>query len=297
MRTIHTDIRVRAHAKINLYLNVVGKREDGYHNLETVFHSIGLHDDVIIRKQETKEITVHCEHPGVPSDASNLAYRAAERLSDAVGGIGGVSIEIKKRIPVAAGLAGGSANAAAVLHGVNELFCLGFTQEVLMRFGAELGADVPFCLHGGAAFGTGIGDQLTRLPALSDLPLLLLNPGIEISTAAVFNKLNFSLTKRENAGIIIRTHVEKGDVLGVSESLYNFLEVPVFAQYPEIAALKTELSTQAGCSGALMSGSGAALFAVMHNSESARRSESHFKDRVSFCTTTVTSPVGVYIKD
>lgn len=290
-------IRVRAHAKINLYLDVIGKREDGYHDLETVFHSIGLHDDVIIRKQGTNAITVHCGHPAVPSDASNLAYRAAERLSDAVGGIGGLSIEIEKRIPVAAGLAGGSANAAAVLHGVNELFQLGFTQEKLMRFGAQLGADVPFCLHGGAAFGTGIGDQLTRLPALSDLPLLLLNPGIEISTAAVFKKLNFSLTKPENAGIIIRTHIENGDVLGVSEGLYNLLEVPVFDQYPEIAALKTELSTQAGCSGALMSGSGATLFALMHNNASARQSESHFKNRVSFCTTTVTSLVGVYIED
>ena len=290
-------IRVRAHAKINLYLNVVGKREDGYHNLETIFHSIGLHDDVIIRKQDTKEITVHCEHPAVSSDASNLAYRAAKCLSDAVGGIGGMSIEIQKRIPVAAGLAGGSANAAAVLHGVNELFRLGFTEEQLTRFGAQLGADVPFCLHGGAAFGTGIGDQLTRLPVLSDLPVLLLNTGIEISTAAVFKKLDFSLTKRENAGIIIGTLMEKGDVLGIAEGLYNLLEVPVFAQYPEIAALKTELSTQAGCCGALMSGSGATLFALMHDSDSARRSESHFKNRVSFCTTTVTSPVGVYIED
>ena len=290
-------IKVRAHAKINLYLNVVGKREDGYHNLETVFHSIGLHDDVIISKQDTQEIIVHCGHPAVPSDSSNLAYRAAERLSEAVGGIGGVSIEIKKRIPVAAGLAGGSANAAAVLHGLNELLSLGFTQEKLMRFGAQLGADVPFCLHGGAAFATGIGDQLTRLPELSDLPLLLLNPGIEVSTAAVFKKLNFSLTKRENAGIIIRTRIENGDVLGVSEGLYNLLEVPVFAQYPEIAALKTELSTQAGCSGALMSGSGATLFALMHNCQSARRSESHFKNRVRFCTTTGTSPVGVYIEN
>ena len=297
MCKIVQKIRVRAHAKINLYLNVVGKREDGYHNLETIFHSIGLHDDVIIRKQDTNTITVHCEHPEVPSDANNLAYRAAQRLSSEVGGIGGISIEIRKRIPVAAGLAGGSANAAAVLHGVNELFGLGFTQETLMRFGAQLGADIPFCLHGGAALGTGIGDQLTRLPALSDLPLLLLNPGIQISTAAVFKKLNFSLTNRENAGIIIRTHIEKGDVLGIAEGLYNRLEVPVFAQYPEIAALKAELSTQAGCSGALMSGSGATVFAVMHNSESARRSESHFKNRVSFCTTTVTSPVGVYIEN
>ncbi|RKU24048.1 4-(cytidine 5'-diphospho)-2-C-methyl-D-erythritol kinase [Candidatus Poribacteria bacterium] len=289
------NLRVRAHAKINLYLNVVGKREDGYHNLETIFHSIGLYDDVIIRKQNRKDITVHCEHPAVPSDAGNLAHRAAQRLSDAVGGIGGIAINIYKRIPVAAGLAGGSANAAAVLHGVNELFGLGFTQEALMHIGAQLGADVPFCLHGGAALGLGIGDQLTRLPVLPDLPLFLLNPGIEISTAAIFKKLNFALTTREKDGIIIRTYIEKGDILSIGKNLYNLLEIPVFSEHPEIAALKTELSTQPGCCGALMSGSGATLFAMMHDSEAARQSESHFKHKVSFCETTVTNPVGVYI--
>ena len=289
------NLRVRAHAKINLYLNVVGKREDGYHNLETIFHSIGLHDDVIISKQEAKNITVRCEHPAVPCDSRNLAYQAAQLLSNAVGGIGGIAIDIHKRIPVAAGLAGGSANAAAVLHGVNELFRLGLTQEILMHFGAQLGADVPFCLHGGAALGLGIGDQLTRLPALPDLPLLLLNPGIEISTAAIFKKLNFPLTTREKDSIIIRTYIEKGDILSIGKNLYNLLEVPVFSKHPEIAALKTELSTQSGCCGALMSGSGATLFAIMHDTETARQSESHFRNKVNFCETAVTSPVGVYI--
>lgn len=291
------NIRVRAHAKINLYLDVVGKREDGYHNLETVFHSIGLHDDVIIRKQRTNHITVHCEHPGVPCDSRNLAYQAAQLLSEAVGGIGGIAIDIHKRIPVAAGLAGGSANAAAVLHGVNALFALGLTQETLMHLGAQLGADVPFCLHGGAAFGQGIGDQLTRLPPLSDVPLLLLNPGIEISTADIFKKLNFPLTKPEKDSIIIRTCIEEGDTLSIGENLYNLLEVPVFSKHPEIAALKTELSTQPGCCGALMSGSGATLFAIMRDRKAARQSESHFRNRVNFCETTVTSPVGVHIDD
>ncbi len=289
------DIRVRAHAKINLYLDVVGKREDGYHNLETIFHSIGLHDEVIIRRQATSGITVHCEHPQVPCDSRNLAHRAAQCLSDEVGGIGGIAIDIYKRIPVAAGLAGGSANAAAVLYGMNQLFGLGFTQDVLMRLGAQLGADVPFCLHGGAALGLGVGDRLTHLPALSDVSFLLLNPGIEVSTASVFKKLKFSLTKREETGIIIKTYVEKGDVVGVGKNLYNRLEVPVFSQHPEVAALKNELSTQTGCYGALMSGSGATVFAVMSDKDTAHRSESHFKNSVSFCTSTVTSPVGVYI--
>ena len=289
------EIRIRAHAKINLYLDVVGKREDGYHDLETIFHSIELHDDVIIYKQATKGITVSCEHPRVPQDSRNLAYRAANLLSDSVGGLDGIAIDIHKRIPVAAGLAGGSANAAAVLYGVNELFELGLTQETLRQFGAKLGADIPFCLHGGAALGLGIGDQLTRLPALSAVPLLLLNPGIHISTATVFKKLNFSLTIREKRGIIMKTCLAKKDVAGIGRNLYNLLEVPVFSHYPEIAALKTELSTQAGAYGALMSGSGATVFAVMQNSDVAHQCASYFKDRVSFCTTTVTTPVGVSV--
>lgn len=286
---------VRAHAKMNLYLNVLGKRVDGYHELETIFHSLALHDDVILRQIDANEIKVSCEHPGVPNDARNLAYRAARCLSDAVGGMGGVAIEIHKRIPVAAGLAGGSANAAAVLHGVNHLFGLGFTQAELMRLGARLGADVPFCLHGGAAFGRGIGDELTPLPALADTPVLLVNPGIAVSTATIFRKLHFFLTNARKCSIIVETFVKRGDVVGIGRNLFNLLEVPAFSLYPEIAALKTELSTQAGCYGALMSGSGATVFGLMRDIAAARRGVSRFKQNVDFCTTTATGAVGVRI--
>ncbi len=290
------DLRIHAHAKINLYLNVVGRREDGYHNLETVFHSIGLYDEVILRERTKTGITIKCDHPHVPSDSRNLAYRAAQSLSDVVGGFGGYEILIHKRIPVAAGLAGGSANAAAVLYGLNELFALGLSEKMLMEIGAQLGADVPFCLHGGAAFGTGIGDILTPLPALSDVPLVLINPGIAISTADIFKNLDITLTKPKKESIIIKTCVKKGDVVGVGKNLYNLLEVPVFSKFPELATLKTQLSTQTGCYGALMSGSGATMFALMENTATAQRCESLFKNNVSFCTTTVTNPVGVRIQ-
>lgn len=289
-------LQVRAHAKINLYLNVVGKREDGYHNLETVFHSIGLYDEVLLRGRTKKGITIRCKHPDVPSDDHNLAYRAALSLSDVVGGFGGLEIQIHKHIPVAAGLAGGSANAAAVLYGVNELYALGLSEKMLMQIGAQLGADVPFCLHGGAAFGTGIGDILTPLPALSDVPLILINPGTAISTADVFKNLDLTLTKRRKESIIIKTCIEKSDVIGVGKDLYNFLEVSVFSKYPELSVLKTQLSTQTGCYGALMSGSGATIFALMEDIPAAQQCESFFKDSVSFCTTTVTNPVGVLIQ-
>ena len=288
-------LRVRAHAKINLYLNVLGKRDDGYHELETIFHSIALHDDVIIRPSDAKKITVRCAHPGVPNDARNLAYRAAQCLSDAVGGIGGVAIDIYKRIPVAAGLAGGSANAAAVLHGINQLFGCGFTQTELMQMGTGLGADVPFCLHGGAAFGRGIGEVLTPLPALSDTPILLLNPGIAVATANIFKKLHFFLTNGEKCSIIIETFVKKGELVGIGANLYNRLEMPAFIAHPEIAALKSQLSTQADCHGALMTGSGATVFGLMQDIAAAERSASRFQNNVAFCTTTTTSAVGVHI--
>ena len=157
-------LRVQAHAKINLYLDVIGKRPDEYHEIETVFHSIGLHDDIYLRKRADREITVHCEHPHVPCDPRNLAYRAAKLLVDNMSDLSGIDIKILKRIPVAAGLGGGSADAAAVLCGMNALFDLGLTQRDLMRLGVQLGADVPFCILGGAALGQGIGEILTPLP-------------------------------------------------------------------------------------------------------------------------------------
>lgn len=287
------DLRIRAHAKINLYLDVVGKREDGYHKLETVFHSIGLHDQIILRERSKKEFTIQCEHPEVPKDSKNLVCQAVQSLDNVVGGIGGLEIQINKRIPVAAGLAGGSANAAAVLYGVNELFALGLSTKVLMDIGSKLGADVPFCLHGGAAYGTGIGDILTPLPVLPDIPLVLINTGIAVSTAEVFKNFNITLTKLKKESIIIRTCVEKSDIIGIGKNLYNVLERPVFTIHPELAELKSQLSTQTGCYGALMSGSGATIFALMEDTDAANRCKSLFENNISYCTTTQTASVGV----
>ena len=254
-----------------------------------------MHDDVILRERSNPGITISCNHPDVPNDSTNIAFRAAESITDDVGGIRGLEIQINKRIPVAAGLAGGSANAAAVLYGVNELFKLGLSDKKLLETGAKLGADVPFCLKGGAALGTGIGDILKPLPPLVERPLLLINPGITVSTADIFNNLHIPLTKRENGSIIIRKYVEKADIFGIANNLYNFLESQVFHIHPELADLKTQLTTQTGCCGALMSGSGATIFAIMPDTETAQRFRSHFKNIVSFCTITTTNPVGVCI--
>lgn len=289
------SLKVIGNGKINLYLDVVGKRQDGYHNLETIFHSISLNDELILKKRVKKGISVICTHPDVPTDQRNLAYLAAQSLYDEVGGFGGIDIHINKSIPVAAGLAGGSADAAATLVGVNELFDLGVEDKEIRQIGRELGADVPFCLHGGAAFGTGIGDKLDPLPSLLDIFVVLINSGVQITTKSVFDKLHIPLTRRENNSIIIKSYFETSDLLGIAGNLYNLLEVPVFINYPKLSELKNEVSKQEGCLGVLMSGSGATLFALMEDKSAAQQCETYFKKRVNYCSTTQTSSVGVYI--
>ncbi|MDE0299353.1 MAG: 4-(cytidine 5'-diphospho)-2-C-methyl-D-erythritol kinase [Candidatus Poribacteria bacterium] len=287
------SLLVRAHAKINFYLNVTGKRPDGYHDIETVFHSIGLHDDVTLRRLSKPEILIQCNHPSVPCDAQNLGYRAAQLLMIHTDSRYGVDISIKKRIPPAGGLAGGSANAAAVLRGMNELFEFGLSQPELMCLGLQLGADVPFCLLGGAAIGRGVGEILTPLPALKETHLLLTNQGIEVRTGWAFQHLHFALTNRPLDDIIVRGFLEHGDRRGLAENMYNCLEIPVFLKFPDIEALKCELASCHGSYGALMSGSGATVFSVMQDAASADQVSAGLSERFAFCTTTTTSSVGL----
>ena len=286
------ELCVKAHAKVNLYLDVIAKRPDGYHDIETVFHSIGLHDDVMLRRRNDLEITVRCDRPEVPCDGRNLAYRAAKLLLDNHTDLNGVDIEIHKRIPVAAGLAGGSANAAAVLAGMNQLFGLGYTPEALSRLGRQLGADVPFCLVGGAAVGCGIGDELTPLPPLVNAWLTLVNPGLQISTPWAFGQLNLSLTPPQKNVTILARCVQEGDLKQLAGRMHNGLESPVFLGYPTLAELKATLAKMSGSYGALMSGSGATVFAVMQDERSAIRAAASF-GQLPFGVAATTSGVGL----
>ena len=288
-------LRVQAHAKINLYLDVLGKRPDGYHEIETIFHSIGLHDDIYLRKRADRQISVHCEHPQVPCDPRNLAYRAAKLLLDNTPNLSGVEINIVKRIPIAAGLGGGSADAAAVLCGMNALFDLGLTQTELMQLGVQLGADVPFCILGGAALGRGIGEILTPLPPLKAAWLLLANPGFAVSTARVYQQVNLSLTpSQKNVTMLIRCFQDDKS-FSVGPHLYNGLEVPVLSKYPAIAEIKTKLDKHPGSCGVLMSGSGATVFAFMQSQVHANLAAVNFENDFAFCIATPMSSVGVRI--
>ena len=289
------DLRVQAHAKVNLYLDVIGQRPDGYHEIETVFHSIGLHDEIYLRKRSDRKITVHCEHPHVPCDPRNLAYRAAKLLLDNTPDVSGVEIQILKRIPVASGLGGGSANAAAVLCGMNTLFDLGLTQTDLVRFGVQLGADVPFCILGGAALGRGIGEILTPLPPLEEGWILLVNPGFEISTAWVYQQINLSLTPPKKNVTILTRYLRNGELFSVARHLYNGLEVPVLSKYPVIETIKTKLDNSPGSCGVLMSGSGATVFALMESQVQANLAAATFENDFAFCSAVPMSSVGLHI--
>ena len=289
------DLRIQAHAKINLYLDVIGKRPDGYHEIETIFHSIGLHDDIYLRKRTDGKITVYCEHPHVPSDPRNLAYRAAELLRDDTPDLSGVEIMILKRIPVAAGLGGGSADAAAVLCGMNALFDLGLTQRHLMQLGVQLGADVPFCILGGAAFGRGIGEILTALPPIEGAWILLANPGFEISTAWVYQQINLSLTPPQKNVTMLTRCLQNGEFFNITRHLYNGLEAPVLSKYPAVAEIKTKLNQYPSSCGVLMSGSGATVFAFMQNQAQADLAALNFENDFAFCSATPMSSVGVRI--
>ena len=286
---------IRAHAKINLYLDVVGKRPDGYHEIETVFHSIGLHDDIYLRERADRQITVHCEHPYMPCDSRNLAYRAAKLLLDDAPNLNGVEIKIVKRIPVAAGLGGGSADAAAVLCGMNALFDLGLTQTELMQLGVQLGADVPFCILGGAALGRGIGEILTPLPPMEKAWILLANPGFEISTPWVYQQVNLSLTPPKKNVTILTRCLQNGELFSVVRHLYNGLEAPVLSKYPAVAEIKTKLGNCSGSCGVLMSGSGATVFALMQSQAQANLAAVNFENNFAFCSATPMSNVGVRI--
>jgi 4-diphosphocytidyl-2-C-methyl-D-erythritol kinase len=246
------ELRLRANAKINLFLEVLDKRQDGYHDIETVFQSVDLHDVIMLREDRPGVMEIRCDHPQVPLDSSNLAYRAAELLLKETGKRYGVRIYILKRIPIGAGLAGGSADGAATLVGLNELWRLGYSVEDLLQLGRQLGADVPFCIMGGTALGQGRGDELTRLTSFSEIPVVIANPGFQISTSWAYRSLkSLGLTRARKSANILIGKMQRRDVSGAGEELFNIFESVVTGEYPLVRRIKEEF-IRSGALGALM---------------------------------------------
>ncbi|MFH5836306.1 4-(cytidine 5'-diphospho)-2-C-methyl-D-erythritol kinase [Proteiniclasticum sp. C24MP] len=251
---------VKAFAKINLSLDIVGKREDGYHLLEMVMQNVDLHDDVII--EETEEgIVLTCNKGYVPVDERNIAYKAAKLLMDTKGIERGVSIDITKRIPVAAGLAGGSADAAAVLKGMNVLFNLQMSTEELMEVGLKLGADVPYCIVGGTCLCEGIGEIVTPLKPFSGYSVLLVKPSFGVSTKDAYGSFELDRINKHVDTKKLMKAMEDGDLNGVNYYSRNLLENVVLRRYPILKSIKQMLNRN-GSAVTLMSGSGPTIYGI-----------------------------------
>jgi len=266
--------KVASFAKINLFLYVTAKREDGYHDLHSLMTQIDLYDDIYF-EVTGKEISIVCDHPGVPEDETNLAHRAAELFYSTLkrnhGGDKGLSIEIVKRIPPGRGLGGGSSNAAAVLCTLNDIYEKPFSKKELMRLGLRLGADVPFFIFGDPAIAKGVGEKLEKISDLRQCYLVLCDPGVSASTAVVFKNIDFRLTSKQKYNMNTGLNVPlRGQEFDVKARLHNDLEKSACRLYPEIKAAKEEMALLLQRN-VHMTGSGSSLFALFSTRENAEK--------------------------
>ncbi len=261
------SIELPAPAKINIALDVIGKRPDGYHEVRMLMQQIKLHDTVVLERSESS-IDVSCSNPLVPQGYTNIAYKAAKMLMDSKGISSGIRIKIDKRIPMAAGLAGGSTDAAAVLKGLNELFSLGLSMEELAQIGVKAGADVPFCIKGGTMLSEGIGEILTPISPLQGVYLVVVCPHINVSTQWVYQQLRLDrISQRPDFNILINA-ISSRDIAEIAGNLINVLETVTTEKHSIIKEIKEKL-VSAGALGSLMSGSGPSVFGIFDSCEKA----------------------------
>jgi len=254
-------------AKLNLFLKVLGRRADGYHEIASLMQQIDLCDEMDFAVTDSG-IRLQCPGSGLPEDERNIVYRAAGKILEETGHRGGVEIVLRKRIPVAAGLGGGSSNAATTLSALNEILHLNVSAERLQALGASLGADVPFFLFGRSAWAFGIGDRLQPAPEIPPLEFVLVNPGYEVSTRSVYQGLNFTLTNQPNHYSIPRFFTA-GDL---AKGLHNDLETVTLKLHPDLVQWKERLVSH-GALGALMSGSGPTIFGIFDREDRAAQAE------------------------
>ncbi len=260
-------VTVEANAKINLTLDILGKRPDGYHEVAMVMQTVGLHDTLTLEKRE-QGISLNINVPWLKADEKNLAWRAAALVQEEFGLTGGVHIELTKRIPVAAGLAGGSADAAAVLKGMSELYGLNLSDNKLCELGAKLGSDIPFCLLGGTMLATGRGEVLKRLPDMPETWVVLVKPRISVSTAWAYQNYDEQGAERHPDNEAIQKEITRGSRKGVAKLLCNVLESVTINKYDVIERYK-QMMLDKGAMASMMSGSGPTVFALAQNREQA----------------------------
>ena len=264
-------LELKAYGKINLGLDVVRRREDGYHEVRMIMQTVRVYDAIELNRTEEEGIRLSTNLYYLPDNENNLGYRAAKLLMDEFGIRDGVEIKMKKFIPVAAGMAGGSSDAAAVLFGANKMFGLGLSKQELMERGVRLGADVPYCIMRGTALSEGIGEILTPLPPMPQCRVLIAKPAVSVSTKHVYESLNLpSLGAEAHPDIdAMRAAIEKKDLSGVVSQLGNVLETVTIPENPVIQTLKDRMM-EMGADGSLMSGSGPTVFGLFTNQTAAQ---------------------------
>ena len=259
----------KAYAKINLGLDVLRRRPDGYHEVKMIMQTVGIYDVLTFAKSDTPGITLTVNHEELPCDKNNLIYKAAELVMQAYDIKEGVKIGLEKNIPIAAGMAGGSTDAAAVFHGLKELFELPMDLEEMKRLGVKIGADVPYCIVGGTALSEGIGEILTELTAPPKAYLVIAKPDINVSTKFVYENLHAdTLMYHPDIDGMVEA-LEQGDLRGITDRLGNVLETVTEKEYPVITQIK-ELLKEKGAENALMSGSGPTVFGIFREEATAQ---------------------------
>lgn len=289
-------IRLKARAKINLGLDVVRRREDGYHEVKMVMQMLRLYDQIDIEKTQESGIFVRSNLTFLPTDERNIAYKAAKVMIDQFGLEQGVIIRIEKHIPVAAGMAGGSTDCAAVLYGMNKLFGLRLNQKKLRELGVKLGADVPYCLMRQTALSEGIGEILTPISPLQDCPILIAKPSVSVSTRHVYEhlKLDEQTMHPDIDGIV--TALADGDLYGVTDRMANVLETVTVPEHPVIDEIKKQMMAS-GAVNALMSGSGPTVFGIFDDEEKAKKACEDMKASGLARQIYLTRPFNQKIKD
>ena len=272
------SIRLKARAKINLGLDVLGKREDGYHEVRMVMQTIGIYDRLILTKIPEEEIRITSNLAFLPVNENNLIYKAIKLLKDEYHFPGGVSVDLNKFIPVAAGMAGGSTDAASTMFGVNRLFGLNLSMGKMMELGVRMGADVPYCVMRGTALAEGIGEKLTRITPVPHMWILIAKPQINVSTRLVYEQLDMGgIQKHPDIDGIIRA-IEAQDVVRIAQSMGNVLENVTVPLYPVIETIKQDMLSH-GAINAMMSGSGPTVFGIFPDEQTTLACQAFLKKK------------------
>ena len=271
-------IQMKALAKVNLGLDVIRRREDGYHEVKMIMQTLDLFDHVTLEKRDEAGITLETNLSFLPVDEQNIAYRAAKMLMDEFQIPGGLHIKIEKNIPVAAGMAGGSTNGAAVLYGMNKIYQLGLSTKELMERGVRLGADVPYCILRGTVLSEGIGEVLTPVAPMPDCYILVAKPPISVSTKHVYENLKLDQveTHPDIDGMI--EALEAKNLAGIASRLENVLETVTVSEHPEIQTIKEQMM-EAGALNALMSGSGPTVFGIFEDKEQGMKAREYVEEK------------------